>query len=203
MGTGIPQILERAGNHLLKFDPDTLQRISRLRAKVIKLEFLVVGKTLFFIPADEGLYIRDEWAEPVDITLTGSPMAFARFGLRQKGLDNQAFIDKKITIEGDVELAQDFQKLIRQLDIDLEELLSHYVGDVAAHQIGRGAGLFAHWARQAAESLRLDIREYLEEEARVLAPEWRVTGFMERVDSLRTDVERLDQRVDRLIAHIG
>jgi ubiquinone biosynthesis protein UbiJ len=130
-------------------------------------------------------------------------MAFARFGLRQKGLDNQAFIDKKITIEGDVELAQDFQKLIRQIDIDLEELLSHYVGDVAAHQIGRGAGLFAQWARDAVQSLRLDVREYLEEEVRVLAPDWRVTGFMERVDSLRADVERLDQRVDRLIAHIG
>ena len=199
----ISEILERAGNHLLSFDPETLESLSRLRGKVFKLEVLVIGKTLFFIPTAEGLHIRDEWAEPVDITLTGSPMAFARFGLRQKGLDNQAFINKKITIEGDVELAQDFQRLIRQLDIDLEELLSHYVGDVAAHQIGRGAGSFAHWAREAAESLRLDIREYLEEEARVLAPDWRVTGFMGRVDGLRTDVERLDQRVDRLIAHIG
>jgi ubiquinone biosynthesis protein UbiJ len=203
MGTQITKILERAGNHLLKFDTDTLQRLSRLRGKVIKLEVLVIGKTLFFIPTAEGLHIRDEWAEPVDITLSGSPMAFARFGLRQKGLDNQAFTGKKITISGDVDLAQDFQKLIRQLDIDLEELLSHYVGDVAAHQIGRGAGLFAQWARQAAESFRLDIREYLEEEARVLAPDWRVTGFMGRVDSLRSDVDRLDQRVDRLIAHIG
>ena len=201
--TMISEILESAGNRLLRFDPDTQQRLSRLQGKVFKLEVLVIGKTLFFIPAENGLHIRDDWAEPVDITLTGSPMAFARFGLRQKGLDKQAFIDKKITIEGDVELAQDFQTLIRQLDVDLEELLSHYVGDVAAHQIGRGAGLFADWARQAAETLRLDIREYLEEEVRVLAPDWRVTGFMGKVDCLRADVERLEQRVDRLKAHIG
>jgi len=194
---------ERTGNRLLRFDPDTLEELTRLRGKVFKLELLVLGKTLFFIPTDDGLHIRDEWAQPADITLTGSPLAFIQFGLRQKGLDQQAFIDKKITIEGDVELAQDFQKLIRQFDVDLEELLSHYVGDVAAHQVGRGARKFVYWSREAAASLRLDIREYLEEEARLLAPDWRVTAFMGKVDSLRADVDRLDQRIDRLFAHIG
>jgi len=199
----IIDFLERAGNRLLELDPDTSDKMSRLRGKVFKLELLVVGRTLYFIPADDGVQVRGEWTGPVDITLKGSPLAFAQYGLRQKGLENKAFIDKKVSIEGDVELAQDFQKLIRELDIDLEELLSHFVGDVAAHQIGRGARMFRNRIREAAQSLRLDIKEYLVEEIRVLAPDWRVTGYIERVDTLRADVERMEQRVDRLIAQIG
>ena len=199
----IIDFLERAGNRLLELDPDTSDKMSRLRGKVFKLELLVVGRTLYFIPADDGVQVRGEWTGPVDITLKGSPLAFAQYGLRQKGLENKAFIDKKVSIEGDVELAQDFQKLIRELDIDLEELLSHFVGDVAAHQIGRGARMFRNRIREAAQSLRLDIKEYLVEEIRVLAPDWRVTGYINRVDTLRADVERMEQRVDRLIAQIG
>jgi len=199
----IIDFLERAGNRLLELDPDTSDKMSRLRGKVFKLELLVVGRTLYFIPADDGVQVRGEWTGPVDITLKGSPLAFAQYGLRKKGLENKAFIDKKVSIEGDVELAQDFQKLIRELDIDLEELLSHFVGDVAAHQIGRGARMFRNRIREAAQSLRLDIKEYLVEEIRVLAPDWRVTGYIERVDTLRADVERMEQRVDRLIAQIG
>ena len=144
------------------------------------------------------MQIKDQWTEPVDITLRGSPLAFVQFGLKQQGVDNQMFVNKQVTIEGDAELAQDFQKLIRELDIDLEELISHYVGDIAAHQIGRGARALRGWGQDAAQSLRLDIQEYMVEESRVLAPSWRVTGFIEQTDVLRADVERLEQRVARI-----
>lgn len=198
----IIEILERTGNRLLRYDPDSAKKLSRMQGRVFKLEIQVVDKALFLIPGGDGLQVREEWPGEVDIILKGSPLAFLQFGLRQKVADNRMFVDKKLVIEGDVELAQDFQRMLAELDLDLEELISHYLGDVAAHQIGRGVRRFRQWAGEAAESLRLDVREYMVEEVRVLAPDWRVAAFVDRTDVLRADVERLEQRVKRLGARV-
>ncbi|MDJ0957348.1 MAG: SCP2 sterol-binding domain-containing protein [Arenicellales bacterium] len=194
----IEGILETTGNYLLQFDPETRRKLSSLDGKVIRLDIRVIGLELFFIPNQEGVQIKSAWSGPVDITLRGTPLAFAQFGLKQQGVDNQMFIDKRVTIEGDAELAQDFQKLIRELDIDLEELTSRYVGDIAAHQIGRGAREIRAWTKDTVQSFRLNIRDYMVEESRLLVPSWRVDDFIERTDVLRADVERLEQRVKRI-----
>lgn len=193
-------ILETAGNRLLRFDPESASKLARLEGKIFKLEIQVLDKVLYFLPGGEGLQIREDWNGDVDITLTGSPFGFVQYFLRQKNSDNRVFVDRKLIIEGDVELAQDFQRILGEMDIDFEELLSHYVGDVAAHQVGRGLRSFRRWLQDASESLRLDVREYMVEELRVLAPEWRVTSFVDRTDVLRADVERLEKRVQRLNA---
>ena len=194
----ITDLLEASGNYLLQFDPEAKRKLSSLEGKVISLDILVVDMELFFIPSHEGIQIKSTWSGPVDITLSGTPLAFAQFGLKQQGVDNQMFIDKRVTIEGDAELAQEFQRLIRELDIDLEELTSRYVGDIAAHQIGRGARKFQAWTKDAVQSLRLNIRDYMVEESRLLAPSWRVDEFIDRADDLRADVERLEQRIKRI-----
>ena len=194
----ITDLLEASGNYLLQFDPEAKRKLSSLEGKVIRLDILVVDMELFFIPNREGIQIKSTWSGPVDITLSGTPLAFAQFGLKQQGVDNQMFIDKRVTIEGDAELAQEFQRLIRELDIDLEELTSRYVGDIAAHQIGRGARKFQAWTKDAVQSLRLNIRDYMVEESRLLAPSWRVDEFIDRADDLRADVERLEQRIKRI-----
>lgn len=199
----IADLLEATGNYLLQFDPESRHKLSSLQGKVFRLEILVIDLELFLIPNQEGMQIKKAWFGPVDITMRGSPLAFAQFGLKQQGVDNQMFIDKRVIIEGDAELAQDFQKLIRELDIDFEELVSRYVGDIAAHQIGRGARGFRAWTKDAVQSLRLDIRDYMVEESRLLAPSWRVDEFIEQADILRADVERLEQRVKRIRSFIS
>lgn len=194
----ITEVLERAGNRLLRLDPDSVKRLSPLQGKVFKMDIGVIDKAIFIVPGEEGLQVRKNWPGDVDITLRGSPLAFLQFGLGGKKRDNRVFMDKKLSIEGDVELAQDFQKILNDMDIDLEELFSHYVGDVAAHQIGRGARRFRRWIGETAESFRLDVGEYMVEEIRILAPYWRVDDFIEMTDILRADVDRLEQRVKRL-----
>ena len=194
----ITEFLEATGNRLLEFDPATQVRLAQLKGKVFKLELAVIDKEIYLIPSDGGIEIKDEWSGHIDITLRGSPLAFIQFSLRQKGVDNQAFVDKRVSIEGDAELAQDLQEIVRELDIDFEELLAGYVGDIAAHEIGRGVRALRGWAVEAAESIGEDIQEYMVEESRILAPQWRVTEFNEQADTLRADVERLDQRIQRL-----
>ena len=144
----IIEILETAGNRLLRFDPESADKLARLEGKVFKLEIQVLDRVLYFLPGREGLRILENWEGGVDITLAGSPLGFAQYFLRKTNTDNRLFADKKLVIQGDVELAQDFQRILAEMDLDFEELLSHYVGDVAAHEVGRGLRAFRRWRQQ-------------------------------------------------------
>ena len=103
-----------------------------------------------------------------------------------------------IRIAGDAGIGQEFQRLIRLLDIDWEDRLSRFVGGTAAHRIGRSLRGFSDFARQGAWRFGENLREYLQEETRDLPLRREVEAFNSAVDILRTDIDRLDARVQRL-----
>lgn len=199
----ILRFIESAGRRLLEFDVETTERIAQLQGKVFKLELDVLEKSLYFITTEDGVWIREHWSEAADVTLRGSPIGLLQFALKRRGVSGQFFVERKVVIEGDVELAQDFQRILGSLDIDFEELLSRYIGDIGAHQVGLGFGALRSWTRDTAESVKRNSSEFLVEEARLLAPEWRVAEVVEGIDVLRADVDRLEQRVKRLRMNMG
>ena len=71
-----------------------------------------------------------------------------------------------IRIAGDAEVAQRFRELLQQAQPDFEEELSRVIGDVAAHQLANFARGFFDWGRKAADSLSMNVAEYLQEEGR-------------------------------------
>jgi ubiquinone biosynthesis protein UbiJ len=46
--------------------------------------------------------------------------------------------------------------------------------------------------------MRLNTREYLQEESRVLAAEAELNYYLDSVDALRADADRLEARIQRL-----
>jgi ubiquinone biosynthesis protein UbiJ len=134
-------------------------------------------------------------AAGADASLSGSPLALlsmvgpgAEERLRGSG----------IRISGDAEVAQHFRELLQQAQPDFEEELSRVVGDVAAHQLASLARGFLGWGRKAADSLSLNVAEYLQEEGRDVPTRVELEEFLEAVDHLREATDRLDARLARL-----
>ena len=192
----LTQLLQDAGNRLLDFDPETRDRLAAVAGKVVCLDLTGAPRPLYVKPQEQGLALGDAHEGPVDLTLRGSTFAFARFAM---AAEDAGGVVSGVQIEGDAVLAQHFVKLLRQLDIDWEELLSQYVGDVGAHQFMRAAGGMRRWAEQVSETLQADLAEFLQEEIPVLAPPGRVERLLDDIDVLRGDVDRLEQRVARLL----
>lgn len=195
--------LEDAANRLLRLDPDTLRRLGDIENKVIciRLNSAKVDHQpeFYFFPSEGGLQMRSQYDGKADVTISGNPPAFMRMvlGQRAKG----AFADGEMQISGDLELGQRFQKIIKKLDIDWEEITSHYVGDAVAHQMGNLVRGFRNWRRQAHDTMRQDAAEYLQEEARVLPRKEHIDEFMSAVDVVRAGVDRLEKRINRLQEH--
>jgi ubiquinone biosynthesis protein UbiJ len=187
--------LEQALNAALALDPHTVNRLRRMDDKVIALALEGLGFTLYVQSLDGHLRLMAAWDGPVDTTLRGAPFSLLRMG---SGRTGEGLFRGGVEIDGDVELGQQFQRVFEKMDIDWEEHLSRLCGDVIAHQLGNVARDLRHWAERSLDHLQKDAADYLQEEREALPLEWEVEEFYQQVDTLRSDVDRMEARLKRL-----
>lgn len=130
-----------------------------------------------------------------DARLSGSLLGFGRMLFS----DPEAVLRSgAVTLQGDTDVAEGFQALLKFARPDAEEELSRVIGDVAAHEVGEAARGLRNWTRLAATSLGRSLTEYLQEERRDLPTRHEVNEFIADVDRIANDVERAAARFDRL-----
>ena len=200
------EVLSSLINRLLALDPETLEQLAAFEGDRVEVE--VAGPDgdtalrLWIRFGDQGITI----AEPQEsedgesrrgrVVISGPPLAL--IGIMTNQRSNQP-IPPEVSISGDVAVAQRLQSVLRRLRIDWEELLAPYLGDVGAHEFSRHARSTWRWGSQAVESLLQDSVEFLVEEVRLLPERHDVQTHSDAVDDLRDDVERLQQRVERML----
>lgn len=158
-----------------------------------------LGIEVVLAARDGRLVLADGGEVPATATLRAGPLDLLR--LLSADADHSLTARLKMTgaeLTGKVEVAERFAEVLRLARPDLEEELSRWVGDIAAHQIGRAAGETRDWLRRAVEALKLNTAEYLQEESRTLPSPLEVRAFCAEVERLRDDVERAAQRLERL-----
>jgi ubiquinone biosynthesis protein UbiJ len=145
--------------------------------------------------------VDDPGLQP-DTVLRGTPFGIARLGLG-RGKAQGTLFSGEVEIGGDVETGQDFKAVLDALDIDWEEQLARYTGDVVAHQAGNAARGAGRWLDQARLTVEQDLSEYLQEELRVVPTRIEIENLVEEIDRLALDAERLEARLKRLLATRG
>ncbi len=187
--------LEKVINQALRLDPETLKRIAALEGKVIALEIQDVGVEFYLVPTRDGLRVQSLFEGEPDVTIRGGLFSLAHMGLSEHPA---SLFGKGVEMAGDTHLGRQVQQILDGLDIDWEEQLSRLTGDVVAHQIGNVVRGLAQWGLDTAKTLGRDVAEYLQEESRDLVVKTELTPFLDQVDTLRSDVDRLAQRIARL-----
>jgi len=189
--------IEQSINSLLKMDPAACDRLARYHGRIIALHLRGIELTLYFVPGHDGLLqLLGSIDGEADCTLSGSPLDLIRSGDKESGA-GQLFAGH-VSITGDTGLAHSFGATLANLDIDWEEQLSHYSGDLIAHRLGRGARGLSTYLAQSRQTIESNLGEYLTEEARLLPHPYEVEEFIAEVDRLRDDTERLLARFSRL-----
>ncbi len=186
--------MEAALNRYLSLDPDSAARLTPLEGRLIAMEFEGLGLALYLRTRSGAMEVSDSAGAEPDLRIRGTPLALARLGRDPTGSAGRS----GVRLDGDMDLARDFSDLLRRTDIDWEEVLAGAVGDAPAHQLGNAVRGMLGWGRQALDTLLADTAEYLQQESRLLPPAGSVQAFMDEVDTLRSDVDRLEARVRRL-----
>ncbi len=191
----LTEALETSVNLVLKQDPATLEKFASLQGKVIAFEFTDLDLSLYLFPHTEGVQVQYLYHGQADTTLQGSSLAFINMSL---GDSTESFFSRDIRIKGDIELGQHFKRILDQLDLDWEEWLSAYTGDLVAFKASNLIHSFNSWGKDALKILELDTREYIQDEGQLSPHSTELEDFAENISQLRDDVARLEARILRL-----
>jgi ubiquinone biosynthesis protein UbiJ len=168
---------------------------AQLDGRVLALVLEGTPMTLWFKVHEGEVAIDTRHEGTADARLAGTPFSL----LSLVGPDAPERVRSAgIRIEGDAEVAQRFQGLLRLAQPDFEEELARVIGDVAAHQVANLARGFLDWGRKAASSFSQNVAEYLQEEGRDVPSRVELEEFLEAVDHLRNDADRLEARLSRI-----
>ncbi|GBE07931.1 MAG TPA: hypothetical protein ENG90_00445 [Gammaproteobacteria bacterium] len=185
------------GFRLLQSDPTTLERLGELDGKVIALDFEETDFTLYMFPSPAGIRLRNEWDGEIDVHMKGTPSELLKMGMANKTTATPGKIN--IKLEGDLHVGQQFKKILDDMRIDWEELLSQHIGDIAAYHTSRFVHEMHERIHEVVKITAMDSSEYLRFEAKMLPADWRVDEFINDVDKIREDIDRMAIRVERLL----
>lgn len=192
-------ILEKALNSALQLDSGSLIRLGELEGNVFQVSCTRPSLSLLLIPHRAGIILQSPHAEteqPVDCHIIGNSTAL--LGLLVATNKSKALFSPNIALKGNTEIAQRLQKIMSELDIDWEEKASHWLGDIAAHQLGNQARSFLHWGRQTFTNLLMNTEEFIHEEARTMPPRIELECFYQDLEQLAVETDRIAARLQRL-----
>jgi ubiquinone biosynthesis protein UbiJ len=197
-------LLQRQLDAALAASPRARELCTALAGKTLRLE--IVGtpwqftlqaepERLVMQTASSGAAASLSGAAAPDVIIAGTPLAL----LELSATENPALLrEGTVRIDGDAQLAQQFQSLTRLLRPDLEELFGRVAGRVPAHVLFDGARKALAWGQQGFRSLLQTSAEYLAHESRDLVPGAEAEQFQRGVEQLREQVDRLDARLGLL-----
>jgi ubiquinone biosynthesis protein UbiJ len=186
--------LTTAINKVLSLDPESADKLKKLDGKIIQFEISKPDFIIFLQFNNTGAHLLHKHTEQVDITVKGTAANLIKLS-QQAGLN---LYDSNVKIIGDMGLADEIRKILSQLELDWEGGLAEYTGDEAAHHIGQIARSGLKWLKTARENLHQDIKEYAQEEIRVLPTRLEMDHFTTEVTRLRNDTERMEARIFNL-----
>lgn len=191
----LTEALETSINHVLKQDPSTLEKFSALQGKVIAFEIADLELSLYLFPHNEGVQVKYLYEGNADTTLQGRALAFVNMSL---GDATESFFSGEVRINGDIELGQRFKRILDQLDLDWEEWLSGYTGDLVAFKTGSIIRSFNSWIKETSNTLELDAREYIQDEGQLSPHSIELEDLTKNISQLRDDTARLEARLSRI-----
>ena len=191
-------VAEIGGNRLLALDQQVVDRCHELQGCCVEIHITDLDINLYCHPGSWGLRLGlDQPSKPVDATISGRLMALLNLAMQDDKISTS--IQEGVNINGNATVAQKLQKIFTEMDLDWEEALSHYTGDILAFRLHQQVRCVGNWARQSIASLSQTTSEYMREECRVSPTQVEFERFQQQVTTMKQSVERAEVRLRHLI----
>ena len=190
--------LETGLNELLPFDPNYQHNWSKLENKTIAVCFSDLDIKIQVRYQNDTFRVFSESQHDADVTLTATTWDFLQTAMEQQSSESPT-INSAIHFEGQVAVGQIFAQCLQATRIDWEEILAQPLGDIAARRVSNLFRGLDDWLRQTTHASRHNLREYLQEEARLLPTRIEVENFYTSLNDLRRDTDRLQARIDSIL----
>lgn len=196
--------IELAMNQLLKVDDDSQVRLRKLAGKSLQVTVRELPWPLLF-SFSEQIDVRAVLSSPDEVAPNTAPVdCLIELNLetlpklKDSSQLTRLIQDKQLNLMGDIYVAQTFSALLKDVDIDWEEQLSGYTGDVVAHQTFSSFRTLFDTAKRQLEQGAAELGQRLTQSDSIAVKPSEIQDFGADVSDLRSDTERLSARVARL-----
>ncbi|GAA5315762.1 MAG: SCP2 sterol-binding domain-containing protein [Candidatus Pelagadaptatus aseana] len=184
--------LETVINKALDYDPATRRALRQHTGKSLAITIRELNTSLCFHLGDEIMVTNQ--SEGATVRLQGSLPALIRLAVSS----STNLADSDVEVWGSTALLIDIKQLARNMEIDWEEAINQWLGDVAGHQLAETLRRQLGWLNERRKSTERLLREFLTEELRATPSTAELESFNSQVDQLYLKTDRLQARVEKL-----
>ncbi|AFI85145.1 ubiquinone biosynthesis accessory factor UbiJ [Methylophaga nitratireducenticrescens] len=184
---------EMALNHALRFDMESHEQLKHFANRSIRIDITNLNLAVLAKFTDNRIVLDNAGDEIADLMIKADSFALLKL-LKQP----ESLFSNQIQILGDVQFAKQLQDWQQHFDFDWEQQLARVTGDTLAYPLAQSLRRGFDWLNYNRSEFEQSVAEYLREESHYLPDKSQTQRFMQNVDLLRADTERLEARIKRL-----
>lgn len=188
--------LERAVNAALRADPATMKALGEHSGRLLAIDLTLPPVAIYALIVEDGIELFQKSDATPDVLVRGNAVDLVAQIMEWR--EAPSVIGGRVAISGDQELLRRLVALGRELDVDWGALVEPVLGDELAQQVDLAGRRLFGWLREAGARFGRQLGEFLRDESELLALRRDVYEFIEDVDELRLDVDRLEARIRQL-----
>jgi ubiquinone biosynthesis protein UbiJ len=188
--------VEKLLNVLLSANPEARVQLSRLSGIRVQLKLSELAIPLALQIKEQIFTVEAGCDHPFDCRITSCLSALLK--LRDPNQLVPLIRSGQLDIEGDLAMLQRLISWFTLIEWDLEELLSHTVGDIVAYALVRRIRRTQRLIQQQARQQREWLRELLVEVWCLLPSRAEAIPFFQAITALQADLQRLANRLQLL-----
>ncbi|HCC81813.1 MULTISPECIES: SCP2 sterol-binding domain-containing protein [unclassified Methylophaga] len=185
--------LEIALNHALRFDMESHEKLQHFANRSIRIDITNLNIAVIVRFTDDRILLEAAEEHVADLMIKADSFALLKLVQQPDSL-----FSNQIQIRGDVQFAKQLQDWQQHFDFDWEQQLARVTGDTLAYPLAQRLRRGFDWLNYNRSEFEQSLAEYLREESQYLPDKSQTERFMQNVDLLRADTERLEARIKRL-----
>lgn len=195
LGTALAAV-ETGLNRVLALDATAGPRLAALQGRVIAVDCTAPKLRLYLLPGADGLRLAGHWEAPADCTLRAPTSRLLQLAVRR---DKTAVLHAAdVELDGSSGCLLDLAAILQDLELDWEGALADWLGPLGAVALARPLRDAQQWSAASLGNLRLNLADWLAEEARPLLGRREAEAQFAELDHLKLALDRLEARSERL-----
>lgn len=191
-------LLETGVNQLHQLDSSAVIKRKQLNGIIIGASLKEFNLPLYFVISNQQVDVLNKFEGQADCFIRVSLSALNK--LQDNHQLTHLIKTGQLEVEGDIQLVQQFAKLLTDMKIDWEEHLSHKVGDVIAHKLCYHAKKIHHGTLTQLNNVEKQTALYVTEEIKLAPSGLEVAYFCEQVKSLDMQTEKLLLKLEQYLS---
>jgi ubiquinone biosynthesis protein UbiJ len=189
--------IEHIINRALNADPDAMVKVARIKNQVIEIHCDDWDMHFYVVVDSQGLRFHKSYYVEANTIIRGTLNNFLHIFV--KGGDSKAVFNYPIDITGNTHNIEVLRDAFKNLDIDFEERLSHYLGDTISHKLFYRLKTAKNALKNSVENITNQTKEFIHCETKNLVSHKQAEQFYADIAILRDDIERLEARIHKLV----